>query len=107
VFEGLPLVLTEAMSVGTPFVAYDVNYGPSEVIRHEVDGLLVPSGDVDALAHGLIRILGDPGYAAQLGRRAREVTDRFSAERWATSWLHLYDELADTSITSRQPTTIS
>jgi poly(glycerol-phosphate) alpha-glucosyltransferase len=106
VFEGLPLVLTEAMSVGTPFVAYDVNYGPSEVIRHEVDGLLVPSGDVDALAHGLIRILGDPGYAAQLGRRAREVTDRFSAERWATSWLHLYDELADTSITSRQQTTI-
>src|SRR5690606_5694873 len=51
--EGLPLVLTEAMGVGTPFVAYDINYGPAEIIRHEVDGLLVPAGDIEALADAL------------------------------------------------------
>jgi glycosyltransferase involved in cell wall biosynthesis len=107
VFEGLPLVLTEAMSVGTPFIAYDVNYGPSEVIRHEVDGLLVPPGDVDALTHGLIKVLGDTEYAAKLGKRAREVVDRFSTERWADSWLQLYDELAGTSISANQQTTSS
>jgi glycosyltransferase involved in cell wall biosynthesis len=97
-FEGLPLVLTEAMSVGTPFVVYDVNYGPSEVIRDEVDGLLVPPGDIDALAQAVIRVLSDAEYAAQLGKRARQVTDRFSTERWRTSWLQLYDQLAGTSI---------
>lgn len=98
VFEGLPLVLTEAMSVGTPFVAYDINYGPAEVIRHDVDGLLVPPGDINALAQALIKVLGDTEYATQLGKRAREVTDRFSIERWAASWLQLYDELASDQI---------
>lgn len=92
-FEGLPLVLTEAMGVGTPFVAYDINYGPSEVIRHEVDGLLVPPGDIEALSDALIRVLGDPAYAAQLGERAREVTRRFSTERWSSEWLEIYRRL--------------
>ena len=104
VFEGLPLVLTEAMSVGTPFVAYDVNYGPSEVIRDGVDGLLVPPGDIDALAQALIRVLGDDDYAARLGSHAREVTDRFSTDRWAAGWLDLYDQFAGTSISAGQQT---
>lgn len=92
-FEGLPLVLAEAMVVGTPFVAYDVNYGPSEVIRHEVDGLLVPAGDIEALAGALVRVLGDPAYAATLGERAREVAERFSVDRWSAEWLGLYRRL--------------
>lgn len=92
-FEGSPLVLNEAMSVGTPFVAYDINYGPADVIRHGIDGLLVPAGDVEALADAMERVLGDPEYAAVLGSRAREVTERFSRERWATGWLNLYDAL--------------
>jgi len=29
------------MGVGTPFIAYDLNYGPAEVIRHQIDGLLM------------------------------------------------------------------
>ncbi|MFW6033724.1 MAG: glycosyltransferase [bacterium] len=93
--EGLPLVLTEAMGVGTPFVAYDVNYGPAEIIRHEVDGLLVPPGDVEALADALVRVLGDPEFAARLSERAREVTERFTFERWSSEWLNLYRSLVD------------
>lgn len=89
-YEGLPLVLTEAMGVGTPFVAYDINYGPAEIIRHEVDGLLVPAGDLEAMADALVRVLGDPTFAARLGERAREVTERFAPERWSSEWLDLY-----------------
>lgn len=91
--EGLPLVLTEAMGVGTPFVAYDINYGPAEIIRHEVDGLLVPAGDIEALADALVRVLGDPAFAARLGERARDVTKRFTFERWSKEWLSLYRDL--------------
>jgi glycosyltransferase involved in cell wall biosynthesis len=100
-YEGLPLVLNEAMSVGTPFVAYDVNYGPAEVIRHEEDGLLVPPDDIDALAAALVRVLGDPSYAAKLGERAREVAERFSPERWSAEWLGLHYQLAGTTAESR------
>lgn len=89
-YEGLPLVLTEAMGVGTPFVAYDINYGPAEIIRHEADGLLVPPGDIEAMADALVRVLGDPAFAARLSERAREVTERFAPERWSSEWLDLY-----------------
>lgn len=92
-YEGWGLVLTEAMAVGTPVVAYDINYGPSEIIRDEVDGLLVPSGDTDRLAEGLVRLLGDQDYAARLGERAREVRERFTEQRWRRDWLHLLDTL--------------
>lgn len=93
-FEGFPLVLNEAMGVGTPFVTYDVNYGPSEVITDGVDGLLVPVGDIDALANGMVRLLSDPEFAAELGKRAREVDQRYSLERWRSEWLDLHQRLA-------------
>jgi poly(glycerol-phosphate) alpha-glucosyltransferase len=89
-YEGWGLVITEAMAVGTPVVAYDINYGPAEVIRHGVDGLLVPPTDIDALAEAMVRVLGDPDYAARLGERAREVSERFSRFRWRSEWLELY-----------------
>jgi glycosyltransferase involved in cell wall biosynthesis len=92
-FEGLPLVLNEAMGVGTPFIAYDLNYGPAEVIRHEVDGLLVPPGDVRAMSEAMIRILQNSEFAAALGERAREVKERFSIERWSGEWLALFADL--------------
>jgi glycosyltransferase involved in cell wall biosynthesis len=92
-FEGFPLVLTEAMAVGTPFVAYDINYGPAEVIRNEVDGLLVPPGDVRALAHAIVRVLRDSRFAARLGERAREVVERFPAEIWTAEWTELFARL--------------
>ena len=94
-YEGLPLVLTEAMGVGTPFVAYDINYGPAEVIRDGIDGILVPPGDVNAMGAALAKILGDHEYARALGERAREVGTRFSERRWASEWMSLYMSLAD------------
>ncbi|MGH8777044.1 MAG: glycosyltransferase [Jiangellaceae bacterium] len=89
-YEGFPLVLMLAMGAGTPFVAYDVNYGPSEVIRDGVDGVLVPPGDIEAMGAALARILGDVDYALAMGERAREVAERFSEQRWAQEWTDLY-----------------
>lgn len=94
-FEGMPLVLNEAMGVGTPFVSYDMNYGPAEVIRHDVDGLLVPVGDIEALADAMVRVLSDPDYAQRLGKCAREVKERFSKERWRTEWIELLERLTE------------
>jgi glycosyltransferase involved in cell wall biosynthesis len=92
-FEGFPLVLSEAMAVGTPFVVYDINYGPAEVIRNGVDGLLVPPGDVQALARAMVRILRDRRFAARLGERAREVVERFPVEIWTAEWTDLLARL--------------
>lgn len=74
--EGFGLGLLEASSLGRPVVAYDSG-GVAEAVLHEVTGLLVPEGDVDALGAALARLLAEPGFADGLGRagRARVAAD--------------------------------
>jgi glycosyltransferase involved in cell wall biosynthesis len=69
-YEEMGSVLTEAMASGLPVVASDVG-GIPEVVRHGETGLLVPPGDVDALATALDRLAADPDLRARLGAGAR------------------------------------
>lgn len=57
--EGYAMQLVEALSNGTPVVAYDVEYGPSEVIEPGVNGDLVPAGSESAAAAKLVKLLTD------------------------------------------------
>lgn len=101
-YEGLPLTLTEAMGVGTPFVAYDVNYGPAEVIQDGVNGRLVTPGDVAGLARALVEVLTDDALAARLSDAARRVTDDFSPARFDEQWQALLDDLVPTPRTTTE-----
>jgi glycosyltransferase involved in cell wall biosynthesis len=56
--EGLGLALVEAMAAGLPVVASDIE-GIREVVRPDLDGLLVPAGDVDALSNSISKLLQD------------------------------------------------
>lgn len=86
-WEGLPLSIGESLAAETPVVAYDINYGPSDLIRDGKDGLLVPDGDVDGLAQGIIRLLKHPRSAAKMGRSAsRRMAEEFSMESIAPKW---------------------
>ena len=69
-YEEMGSVLTEAMASGLPVVASDVG-GIPEVVRHGETGLLVPPGDVDALATALDRLAADADLRARLSAGAR------------------------------------
>ncbi|HEX6163430.1 MAG TPA: glycosyltransferase [Vicinamibacterales bacterium] len=68
--EGIPNAVLEAMALETPVVATDVG-GTREVIANEIDGLLTPRRDPDALAGAIVRTLGDPGATARRVAAAR------------------------------------
>lgn len=85
-FEGWGNVLLEAMAAGRPVVAFDCPWGPREMITDGRDGLLVPCGDVAALAEALARLLGDPALRLRLAAAARVSTRRFSIDRIAPRW---------------------
>jgi len=85
-FEGFPNALLEAMALGLPSIALDCPSGPAEIIRNEVDGLLVPTGDVSALTAAIRRLLSDDQLRVRLGAEAVRVVDRFSNERYFAHW---------------------
>jgi glycosyltransferase involved in cell wall biosynthesis len=92
-FEGTPLTLFEAMSMGRTIVATSVD-GLGEVLRHEDTGLLVPPADPAALAQALVRVLEDRALAARLAARAQEDSARFDIQRTVAALEELYLDLA-------------
>ena len=85
--EGSPLVLIEAMAAGCLPIAYDVRYGPSDLIRNGRNGYLVPSGDVDALAAAIVRLRQMPARTVEAKRRAAMRAARaFDEERVTRLW---------------------
>jgi glycosyltransferase involved in cell wall biosynthesis len=92
-FEGMPNALLEAMACGLPVVVTSVS-GVVDIIRKDVNGILVEPKRPDRLAESLIRILDDSKSAFRLGSAARKtVQDRFSIDRVASMYGSLYGEL--------------
>lgn len=75
--EPFGMVIVEAMAIGKPVIA-TASAGPKEIVTDEVDGILVPFADADALAGALVRCLADANLRDKLGRRARASARRFS-----------------------------
>jgi glycosyltransferase involved in cell wall biosynthesis len=91
-YEGLSIALLEAMALGRPPVVTRVG-GLPEVIEHEVNGLLVPSGDPDALASQILRLLRDPAMRASVGEEARRRAASFDIRRAVRRSEAVYEEL--------------
>ncbi len=68
-FEGQGLAVLEALAHGTPVVSYDVRYGPAESLA-DGGGILVPSGDEDAFAEAVLRVLRDDELRSRLSSEA-------------------------------------
>jgi glycosyltransferase involved in cell wall biosynthesis len=79
-WENLPHAAVEALAVGTPVVATAVG-GVPEVVRDGVNGLLVPSGSVDALAAALARLVDEPELRDRLAAGARESVAELGRDR--------------------------
>ncbi|MCA5892746.1 glycosyltransferase [Isoptericola sp. NEAU-Y5] len=93
--EGLPLVFAEAMSRGCVPIAYDIRYGPADAITDGVDGFLVPSGDVDALAEAICRFVTmDDEAVLRMRRAAVAAAQRYSDEAVVGRWAETFADMA-------------
>jgi glycosyltransferase involved in cell wall biosynthesis len=93
-WEGLPLVVLEAMAAARPVVATSVGGVPG-IIQDGVTGRLVRPGDADGLARAMRELLRDPDAAAQLGSAARaRVLATYGADGWTQRLQTIYLMLA-------------
>ena len=94
-WEGLSLVLLEAMACRKPIVASRV-MGNIDVVVDGVTGFLVPSGAPQALAEKIVLLLQDARLCDEFGRRGRErVEQEFSLARMVADMRSVYQELLD------------
>jgi poly(glycerol-phosphate) alpha-glucosyltransferase len=85
--EGFGLVLLEAMAEGCIPFAYDVPYGPADLITDGVNGFLAPAADVDALAARVEGFLAlDEAAVEQLRANARATVTKYSDENVTALW---------------------
>ncbi len=91
--EGIPLAMLEAMAVSVPVVATDVG-GVSEVVTHEVSGLLVPAALPEALREALVRVRREIGLASRLAAAGRQVVEeQYDVTATSDRLADLYREL--------------
>jgi glycosyltransferase involved in cell wall biosynthesis len=92
-FEGLPMVMIEAMTHALPVVAFDCPTGPRDVLADGVDGVLVPPRDVDALAAALNRVIADRALRVRMGKQAVKTSHAYAPELVMPLWEDLFSEL--------------
>lgn len=92
--EAFGYTLAEALASGCPVITSRIGATP-EIVTENETGLLVPPGDVDALAAAIARVLGDMVFRDRLGARARiSASERFSLDASTKAHLDCYEEIA-------------
>lgn len=85
--EGFSLAILESMAAGCIPIAYDVPYGPADLITHRQNGFLVPAGDEVRLADTILELQGmTPRKVAALRKNARHTAESFSSLAATRRW---------------------
>ena len=87
--DNMPLSVLEAFASGLPVVSTGVGGVPS-ILRHGVDGLLVPDNADDELAARVFDLLADPSFARRLARSAHETLSAYEWPVVRDCWLRAY-----------------
>lgn len=92
-FEGLPMTLIEAMSLGLPLVSFDCKTGPKDVIKNGYNGFLIHEGDIKSLAEYLMKLMKDEDLRLKMGHNSKIEGEKYSHEHIAELWENLFNNL--------------
>lgn len=92
-YEGLPLVLIEAMGAGLPVVSFSCPCGPKDMIDEGQNGLLVENGNVQQLADRLLYLINNESVRKSMGVKAAESVKCYSKDIVMKRWIELFNGL--------------
>lgn len=92
-YEGFPMSLLEGVGNGLPLVSFDINTGPSEIIRDEQNGYLIEAFNQDRMVECICRLMEDAQLREQMSREGKRLCADFSCESITEQWVGLLSEL--------------
>ncbi len=92
-FEGFPLVLMEAMSIGLASAAFACPCGPKEIINNGKDGLLCENGNTKELASNICKLIENKKLRKEIGQNAANSIKRYSLDSIMSQWNELFQEI--------------
>jgi hypothetical protein len=83
------------MRCGVPVVSTRAPYGPAEILADDVDGILTPVGDADAMGAALLRVISDDEKRRAMAEAALKNSERYDPDPIAEQYERLFAELAE------------
>lgn len=92
-YEGLPMVLIEAMSQGMACISYDCLTGPSEIITDSKNGILIEDQNSSIMQESLDNLMSNPTKRILLGQNAPASTEKFNMSSINQKWEEIFEEI--------------
>ncbi len=91
-YEGLPMVLLEAQTMGLPIVSYACKCGPRDIITNGENGFLIEPYDEDLFVEKLSQLMQDESLRLQMGAKAKERSKHYQLEEIMPQWIELFNQ---------------
>jgi len=91
-FEGFGNVIVEAMRQGKPVVAFDADYGPSEIVKDRETGFLVPNGDEIALELAVRHLVENKALRQEFSKNSKLVAKKYDPIAIASEFYHFVEQ---------------
>ena len=92
-FEGLPMVLIEALACGLPIVSFNCPWGPADIIKDGEDGFLVEYLNTDEAVRRVCQLIENPELRKIMGAKARINVQRYKRDVVMKQWSELFNSL--------------
>lgn len=92
-FEGLPMVILEAMNYGCVPLIYNSFSAASDIINNYVNGILIPYNREDIFIDNLKSIINNPAKYDEMSVEAKQTSSNFSIEKITQNWIELFNQI--------------